>query len=426
VTASQSALIAHLYRRAAFGATASELDVAMTKGFDSCVDELLSGLSASATPPAGAPKLTSMADSRSNPNLYDEFMELVNWWVDQMVTTPTPLLEKVVLLLHCQFPTAISKVGWPSMMQAQNSIFREHGTGAFDELVQLVAKDPAMLIWLDTGSDQKMNPNENFARELMERFTMGIGNYSQADVREGARCFAGWSLDYQTAQFSYAEWAADLGWKSFLGQSGALTGEDVVDIVTHDPACAPFITSRLWSWLAYPVTPADPVVAELAPGFAADLDLSKLVASMLRHRAFVSDQAVGGLIKQPAEYLVGTMRRFGLTTKQFQNQGVIDSYLAGLGQELFNPPNVGGWGQNSYWLSTATSLIRLQLAYEIAQSADISSLEQLPVGERVEWLGAVLGVEKWSNTTVRALGHQIDDPVNLLALALVAPEYCVN
>jgi len=426
VAPSQTALIAHLYRRAGFGATASELDVAATRGFDACVDELLAGLSASSVKPADEPKLTSMADTKSNANLYQEFMTLVDWWVDQMVSTTTPLLEKLVLLLHCQFPTAISKVNWPSMMQAQNSIFRQHGPGAFDELVQVIAKDPAMLVWLDTGTDQKMNPNENFARELMERFTMGIGNYTQSDVRESARCFAGWSLNYQTAQYEYAEWAADLGWKTFLGQSGALTGEDVVEIVTHDPRSAPFVVSRLWSWLAYPATPTDPVVTELASSFAADLDMSKLLASMLRHPAFVSDEAFHGLIKQPTEYLVGTMRRFGLTSSQFQYSGVIDSYLAGLGQELFNPPNVGGWGQNSYWLSTATSLIRLQLAYEIAQVADLADLEQLPMGERIGWLGTVLGVDQWSDTTLRALSHELDDPVNLLALALVAPEYCVN
>lgn len=419
---SERTLLAHLYNRAGFGATKDELNEAELKGWDACVEELIAGLAGSGGDPPPAPKMARMP--QQNNNMYNEFMELVDWWVDTMVTTANPLREKLVLLLHNQFPTAISGVGWASMMYDQNQLFRTHGTGPFDVLMRVVSKDPAMMLWLNTAQDVAQSPNENYARELMERFTLGIGHYTQSDVHNGARAFCGWTINYHNGQFMLQDWAIDNNMKTFLGVTGDLDGYDIVNIVTHQPACAPYVTSRLWSWLAYPVTPDNPVVADLAPAFAKGLNVGDLIASMLRHPAFVSEQALAGLVKQPAEYIVGTMRRLGLTSKDFQ-QGQLDGILASLGQELFNPPNVGGWGHNGYWLSTASSLARLQVAYGIAQVADVSELEEMPVWARIEWIANHLGIA-FTERTLEALSVMRDYPQQLLALALISPEYVVN
>ncbi len=152
--------IAHLYRRAGFGATKDELNEAVLRGFDTCVDELVAGLDGDGQ--AGLPPAPHMSTpSHPSNNTGNEEPDLINWWVDAMISTPIPLREKLVLLLHNQFPTGISKVGWASMMHNQNQIFRQYGPGPFDQLVHRVAKDPAMLIWLDAASDVKQDPNEN-------------------------------------------------------------------------------------------------------------------------------------------------------------------------------------------------------------------------------------------------------------------------
>ncbi len=260
----------------------------------------------------------------------------------------------------------------------------------------------------------------------MERFTIGIGHYTQQDVHDAARAFCGWSLS-SAGQFAIADYAVDDGIKTVLGHTGDLDGDDVVTIVTHDPNCAPFVTARLWSWLAYPVTPANPVVAELVKAFAKDLNVGNLVAAILRHPKFLSDQAINGLVKQPTEYLVGTMRRLGMTTATFKdNNGAVMSYLTSLGQTLFDPPNVGGWGLNEYWCSTATSLARLQVAISIAQVADLSEMEAEPAWARLEWVQNRLGVDHFSAATTRTLTESADQPQQLLALAMVTPEYTVN
>ncbi len=427
VISSRRQLVAHLYRRAGFGRTADELDEAEAKGFDACLEELLAGLDPAAdvsTPPP--PGLTPLRYVKQSTDLWGEFIELVNWWIDTMVTATNPLREKLVLLLHNQFPTAFSKVAYASLLHTQNQIFRRIGPGRFDDLVRVVSKDPAMLLWLDANSDVAQDPNENFARELMERFTMGIGHYGQRDVHEAARCFCGWSLNWQTGDFEIAQWAVDGGLKTVLGHTGHLTGDDVIDIVTHHPATATFVTSRLWSWLAYPAGPDDPVVLELAAGFAKDLSIANLVASMLRHPTFLSPRAKNGLVKQPIEYVVGAMRALGLTAKQLGSRGTLDWFLANLGQEPFNPPNVGGWGENRYYLSTATAQFRLFFGGNLAGARRFGQLERADAKDRIALVQRLLGIESFAEPSLEALEQQTESLPALFMLALASPEYVVN
>lgn len=428
-----TAQIAHLYRRAGFGARPEELDAAAARGYQATLAGLLE---ASAPDPAGdavaLPTMTSTyrlfrnADAATRMatahQLRQEAIALGSWWLQRMVATSNPLTEKMTLLWHGQFATSIQKVRFARLMYGQNQIFRTQGMGRFDTLTQAVAKDPAMLIWLDANTDKQSHPNENFARELMERFTMGVGNYSETDVREAARCFTGWVFNPVTGAYGLQPLQHDDGTKTVLGHTGNLSGEDVVDIVTHSPASARFVVASLWSHLAYPVTTTDKVVAELAPAYAADLDVSALVAAIFNHPGFVSPEARTGLVKQPVEYVVGALRALGLGADSPALLAALDQ----LGQVPFAPPSVGGWPQNDYWLSTASALTRLRLADRLVAGADISTVADAPRTDRVDAAARLLSVERWSPSTAGALQAVSGSPPELVALALVSPEYVSN
>jgi len=433
-TSSTTRALAHLYRRAGFGATPAEIEAAEKIGYETSADKLLAGLSEPdhAGSALALPQLTPLAQANVPGFSYDDYQEFIalsTWWIDRMIVTDTPLREKLVLLLHEQFPTSYQKVGYADLMYRQNELFRTLGPGSFEELTLAVAQDPAMLIWLDTGTDYKAHPNENFARELMERFTMGVGNYTEEDVRQSARAFTGWTLDYTTGNFFFNVYDHDGGEKRFLGKTGRWQGQDIINIVTHTTASSKWVVARLWSWLAYPVTTEDPVVADLAPGYKKDLNVTNLLTAILHHPDFVSTRALHGLVKQPVEYLVGTLRLLGLRTAAF-SEGTLVYLLAALGQQLFVPLNVGGWGQNQYWLSTSASNSQLSLAWNVAQYADLTEILDLNgnPGAQVDAVKKLLAIDAWSDRTYRALWKTADkgSAQELLVMALVSPEYLLN
>lgn len=422
--------VALLYRRAGFGANAAELEAAATAGYEATVNQLLAGLTEPDRAHPKLPGLTTFAEMREGHggNSWEEYVGLIGWWLDKMAATTTPLREKLTLLLHGQFPTGFSKVGVPILMYRQNELFRNLGPGSFETLTQALAKDAAMLIWLDTDTDFRSAPNENFARELMERFTMGIGTYSQRDVEESARAFTGWSVSIN-GSFTVNEWARDFGEKTFLGYTGNLDGTDIVHIVTNTPVSAKWITARMWSWLAYPVSRNDPVVAELAPGYASDLNMTNLLRAILSHPNFRSSLSYTGLVKQPIEWIAGIMRGLGLRTEHFRKSGgagYLQWVLTNLGQIPFDPPTVGGWGANNYWLSTASSVAQLDFTQNVAQLANLSPIEDAGAGDRLDVLGGMLGVDSWSTTSRSALNRVADQPPELVTLALTAPEVLAN
>lgn len=422
--------VALLYRRAGFGGDTAQLDAAAAAGFEASVDQLLAGLSspdrALVSPPIVAP-YAEVARGRGG-NSWNQYIGLIGWWLDKMAATTTPLREKLTLLLHGQFPTGFSKVGVPVFMYHQNELFRTLGTGSYEELTLAIAKDPAMLIWLDADTDVNSSPNENFARELMERFTMGVGTFSQSDVKESARAFTGWSYNVDGA-FVLDEGAHDFGDKNFMGYYGDLNGDDIVAIVTHTPQSARWVSARMWSWLAYPVLLSDPVVAELASGYARDLNMTNLLRAVFLHPNFRSDQSYRGLVKQPIEWVAGIMRGLGLRTNSFKKMGgagYLQWVLSNLGQIPFDPPTVGGWGSNLYWLSTAASVAEFDFAQSVAQIADTTPIEEAAGPERIDMIGGMLGVDSWSNTSRAALNRVRDEPPELLGLALTAPEVLGN
>ncbi len=436
-----TAPLAHLYRRAGFGATAAELVAAEADGYSSVVARLVAGLGspdagADATPvPILTPPPTDYAQLRKDvaarralaTSLRADNAALTTWWLTRMLTTSNPLQEKLTFLLHGHFPTAVSKVRFPIYMHSQNQLFRTQGGGDFDSLTQALATDPAMLIWLDAASDKASHPNENFSRELMERFTMGIGTYTEADVRAAANCFTGWRLDPSTRAFSVYGPDHTSEPQTFLGTHGVTTGQQVIDIATHSPASSRFVPAAFWSHLAYPVATTDPVVDDLAPGYTQNLNIAELLSAIFQHPAFVTPKAMAGLVKQPTEYVVGTLRALGVTPAALGAMASgIRAVLAGLGQILFDPPSVGGWPQNNYWLSTSAALTRWRFAHALARRADISAVADAAPPARVDAVSELLSVPSWSSTSARALSAAASDPPSLVTLALVSPEYVSN
>jgi uncharacterized protein (DUF1800 family) len=434
--------IAHLYRRAGFGARPEELDAAVGRGYSGTVEDLLAGLQG--PDPAGdrvpvpdlsvpGPEAGGSAGSAAvaaraavRQQQASELQALQVWWLDRMIATSTPLREKLTLLWHGHFATGFEKVRVAALMFKQNELFRTMGAGNFESLTQAVAKDPAMMLWLDTRFSVVGKPNENFARELMELFTLGIGNYTEDDVKEAARCFTGWGFNARTGAYMFASRRHDFGVKNFLGQSGPFNGEDVVRIVTHHPASYRFVVAKLWSHLAFPVAPDDPIVGSLAVGYGADLDITRLLRAIFLHPQFLSSAARGGLVKQPVEHLVGALRAFGARAVGGARSPSLVGALRQLAQEPFNPPNVGGWPQNEYWLTTASSQARLQLGLALAKGLDLSWLTAVPVGERAGTLAHHLAIDGWGPTTLGALNHVAGEPALLVGLALSAPEYVLN
>ena len=418
--------VALLYRRFAFGATAAELDAAQAHGYDSTITTLLTfgdGGPADAAPPTLRPDQPVPTD----PNARKTFLQaraadtkaLQDWWLRRMITSPVPATEKLAWYWHGHFATAVSKVQAPSLMLGQNMLFRSIGAGPFRDLAQAVAKDPAMLVWLDSNSNVKAHPNENFARELMELFTLGIGNYSEDDVKEAARCFTGWSYNRDTASFQLRPERHDNGSKTVLGHTANLGGEDVIDVVAASTTGAAFVTARLWSHFAYPIDAADPIVSTIVamkPATVADT-----LRAIAQHPQFRSDATHNALIKQPIEWLVGALHALGVAYDP-----KFSAILQRLGQVPFDPPNVAGWPQNLYWVSTASALTRLAGASQIAAAADLHAVIAAPVAQRPTACARLLGINEWSTATEAALATASADPRALVALALCSPDYVLN
>ena len=427
--------IAHLYRRAGFGARPDELDAAVAAGYEATVDRLLDLTSPdtaadAVAPPSFTPPPTitpgmSDADRRAAQQAFQqssrqETNRLSLWWLDRMVASQYPLREKLALQWHSHFATSVQKVKEPQLMYQQNQVFRTMGAGNFEALALAVVKGPAMMVYLDANDNKKASPNENLSREFLELFSVGIGNYTEDDIKNGARALTGLQVNRQTGAVAVNRAQHDDGTKTYLGTTGNLGPDELVHTACSSPACAPYVTSKLWSHFARPGGPTDPVVADLAKGFARDLDVANLLRAIFLHPEFSSPASRTGLVKQPIEYVAGTLRALGV--KPGTNNQVL-AQLDALGQDPFQPPDVGGWPQNTYWLNTSFSLSRLRFASAVAQRVNVPAIAGAAAKDRPDAAARLLSVDGWGPTTADALAKTANDPKTLLTLALVAPEY---
>ena len=290
-----------------------------------------------------------------------ETQRLATWWGERMLRTTRPLEEKLTLFWHGHFATGNTKVRDARMMLRQHEMLRANANGSFRDLLMGILRDPAMLLYLDNGENVKDHPNENFGRELLELFSLGVGNYTERDIREGARAFTGWTNDVLEFEFDAAQ--HDFGEKTFLGRTGPFDGDDIIDIILEQPAAAEFIAAKLYRYLVREEID-DGVRAELAAVFRdAEYELQPLLTRIFLSRDFYSPASYATQIKSPVQLVVSTYRKLGLT--ELPTVPDFNRLTAGLGQTLFNPPNVAGWAGGRTWITPATLLERGNLFRDV-------------------------------------------------------------
>lgn len=281
------------------------------------------------------------------------------WWFEEMLNTPSPLTEKMTLFWHNHFVSSIQKVKQSTFMLNQNLLLREQAAGNFGTLLHAIARDPAMVIYLDSAQNRKDAPNENFARELMELFTLGEGHYSEQDIKEAARAFTGWSIDRSDGKFRFYPRLHDMGNKTVLGKNGDFDGDQVLDILLAHPATAELLSRKLWLEFVSP-KPDPGEIRRLAKVLRdAKYEIKPWLRALLLSPAFWDQGNRGVLVKSPVEFLVGAMKNFQVKEADGRLLGITSRQL---GQDLFNPPNVKGWPGGEQWLDASSLLARKQLA----------------------------------------------------------------
>lgn len=300
--------------------------------------------------------------------------ELQVWWLNQMVKTPTPLAEQMLLFWHNHFTSAINKVRTARLMARQHQTLRQHAIGNFAQLLHAMSRDPALLRYLDSASNRKDQPNENFARELLELFTLGEGQYAEEDVQAAARAFSGWMVNSEQGSFRFNERQHDASQKTFLGQTGTFNGNDIIDLLLVHPQTARHLTRKLWQHFISD-TPDEQEVHLLASQWQKTWDIKALLRSLFLTEAFWAPQNRGNLIKSPTDYVVGLARVWQLPVRE-GNKWHHATFQ--LGQDLFNPPNVKGWDGGTAWITTDTLLKRQQLIHRFVREADGMKARRLP------------------------------------------------
>ena len=379
------ALMAHLMRRAGFGASRDELDAHAAKGYQATVEELLDFRDAQSMPE------DLIRRYHHDQSAMFESVGSGASWLYRVMSTSAPLQEKMVLFWHSVFATAYFKINQGKVMMDQLRMFRRYGMGSFRTLLVELSRDPAMIIWLDNQDNHKGAVNENYGRELLELFSMGVGNYSEQDVKECARAFTGWTVanaEYTEVlarrnsiwpygkiawRFEYSADDHDDGEKEFLGERGEFDGEDIIDIICRQPATARFVSRHMYHFFVAdepPVAqwpykpPRDPDSIELLSQayFDSNYDIRSMLRVLFSSDFFCSEESWFAKVKSPAELVAGVLRLTG----EFQEprREILDrnSQMGYMGQQLLNPPNVEGWHQGLEWVDSGTLVERLNFA----------------------------------------------------------------
>jgi uncharacterized protein (DUF1800 family) len=403
------AKVAHLLRRAGFGALPSEVARAMEAGPEGAVDALFTFPSNPLSPSffgeitAAEERFDALRRTlgttkvEDHPELRAAYQEairahtrgivrLASWWLARMATSPAPLQEKLTLFWHGHCTSSFGDVHDAIAMYNQNQIFRQHAAGNFGRLLDGVARDPAMLRYLNNDANRKGHPNENWARELLELFTMGIGRYTETDIRESARAWTGWTLRaYRTfvdrRTFGFNPQVHDGGTKTFLGESGPFDGTEIMRIILAHPATPRWVASKLAKFFVSP-TPAPDLVEAMAHQLVSSgYELRPVLRAMFRSRAFYRPEVIHAQIKSPVEFVVGAVRHLGIADPDWLR---LSQLTADVGQRLFFPPTVAGWNGGTAWISAATMFNRANLArglvagtYGAPELSPLSSLETM-------------------------------------------------
>jgi uncharacterized protein (DUF1800 family) len=442
--------VVHLHRRAGFAATWNELQRDLKDGPKASIDRLLAGKSRSQGVPDDFEAIASqLAETASFDTLRSKA-----WWVYRMYFGPDPLGERLTLLWHNHFATSNAKVNDPGAIRRQNQMFRELARAPFGKLLNAALRDPALLFWLDAQTNRKGHPNENLARELMELFTLGIGPYTETDVKEAARALTGWAVPEKVTDTGFVRpglpggtFHADAaqhddGEKTILGRKGKWKGADLVRMLLEHPATARRLGGRLCELFMGEGAVDAAAIQVLATGLREhDLDIGWGVETVLRSRAFFAEGNLGNRVLGPVEFVVGPARALELFDPP-PSTVILADWAARLGQDLFYPPNVGGWTGGRAWISTQALIGRANYAAALASGGLTrrgEPCDALGLARRhgrandletlLGWYGELLfgapPARPWRDRLLTALGKAAAEPDTArraLALLLASPE----
>ena len=429
------ALMAHLMRRAGFGATFEELEARAAKGYEATVDELLD--------PEGQPELEKDLMMRYQPQWVSQagLEGQQEEWTYRMINTKRPLEEKIALFWHQIFVTGHAKCEYPKQQTIEFDMFRRDGLGKFDNLLQGLAKDPAMMFYLDNCMSHKDAINENWGRELLELFSMGVGmdgqvNYTEDDVKECARAFTGWTVTNSIPRYPYGKYEAkfiydsndhDFGEKTFLGETGDWNGEDIINIVAKQAGTARFISRHLYNFFVSdePQVPAwqntppgDPATIKSLEDeyFRTNYDIRSMLRVLFKSDAFKNSRFTK--VKSPTETVVGTMRLVGDFSMPKPGMNAMSLNIRYMGQDLMNPPTVEGWHTGREWIDSGTLVERINFTADAV--GDTSHPGVQSIIQRLGAQGPTITAEQLVDGCLDMLGAYVLADVTrneLLALA---------
>lgn len=431
----------HLLWRAGFGASPSQVKQFAQLGLDAAVKRMVdyAGIDASALPepdidqdvlrPRNAEERKAALDARrsNDQDALDrirreslaargadrrQFVKLQQWWIDRMIQTPRPSEERLTLLWHGHFASSYRSVRDAWLMYQQNQMLRENANGSFADLAAGIVRDPAMIVYLNNNRNNARKPNENLARELMELFTLGEGNYSEDDIKQGARALTGYT--YRDNDFVFNERSHDGDEKTILGQTGKIDGDEFVQILLKQPSCAKFITMKIYDHFVadvgdvYERVPAEPrnVIDRLAELLRKEnYAIQPVLLTLFKSQHFYDAGIVGQKIKDPIQVAVGTIRSLGTPTRSAQ---VVGQTLNTLGQSVMTPPTVDGWDGGRGWVNTSTLLARQNLTtYLISGKRPGKNWNKSQVNYEPEALLAELPDRDTRRVTDHLLDHMV-------------------
>jgi len=429
------ALMAHLMRRAGFGATFEELEARAAKGYEATVDELLD--------PEGQPELEKDLMMRYQPQWVSQagLEGQQEEWTYRMINTKRPLEEKIALFWHQIFVTGHAKCEYPKQQTIEFDMFRRDGLGKFDNLLQGLAKDPAMMFYLDNCMSHKDAINENWGRELLELFSMGVGmdgqvNYTEDDVKECARAFTGWTVTNSIPRYPYGKYEAkfiydsndhDFGEKTFLGETGNWNGEDIINIVAKQAGTARFISRHLYNFFVSdePQVPAwqntppgDPATIKSLEDeyFRTNYDIRSMLRVLFKSDAFKNSRFTK--VKSPTETVVGTMRLVGDFSMPKPGMNAMSLNIRYMGQDLMNPPTVEGWHTGREWIDSGTLVERINFTADAVGNTSHPGIQSII--QRLGSQGPTITAEQLVDGCLDMLGAYVLADVTrneLLALA---------
>ena len=437
------AQIEHLLRRTEYIARPARVQqlLSLTSGtnlLDAAVDDILN-----VTTPVAIP-----ASIFTSSNNWDQYIAATKWWFDRMAfDSPRSIQEKMTFFWHGHFTSEAQKVESMRMMMSQNALYRDNAFGNFMTLAQAMAIEPAMLRYLDNVDNTKSSPNENFGRELLELFLLGVGNYAESDVEAAAHAWTGHTVNNNTGAYSFDSTKHDYGSKTFFGLTGAWNGPDIISMVfaKKPQIVSRYIVGKLWNFFATPVGPQPAALNTIAASFALDWEIKPVMRAILLLPEFYSTATMQGLVRSPVDWIVACMALTGYRADTLSPQWFTES----MGQVPFNPPNVAGWHANSTWINTSSMGARADFAENVvnhlrndsAYNWDRlilrdSSNHVIPVVDAINVVASLFALKPLSAPTLAGMTNYLNaernpasphqnswwQVTNLLQMALVAPE----